>query len=135
MNEMNKTTARQIMQALSDRDLDGVRAYAAPNARFYGWAPEPLDADGYKGFMSALLAAFPDSRFPVDDVIAEGDKVAVRHRLQGTHQADFQGIPPTGKKVEINGIVIFRLENGVIAEAWLNADLMGMLQQLGVVPA
>jgi steroid delta-isomerase-like uncharacterized protein len=135
MTEMNKIVARETMEALDRRDLDGVRAKAAPDARFYGWAPEPLNADGYKGFMSALLAAFPDSRFPVDDVIAEGDKVAVRHRLQGTHQAEFQGIPATGKKVEIGGIVIFRIENGMIAEAWLNADLLGMLQQLGVVPA
>jgi steroid delta-isomerase-like uncharacterized protein len=135
MIESNKTIARQTMQALSDRDLDGVVANAAATCRFYGWAPEPLDPNGYKGFMSALLAAFPDSRFVVDDVIAEGNKVAVRHRLLGTHQAQFQGIPPTGKSVEVSGIVIFRLENGMIAEAWLNADIMGMMQQLGVVPA
>jgi steroid delta-isomerase-like uncharacterized protein len=135
MNEMNKTIAQQTMDALHNRDLDGVRALVAPDARFYGWAPEPLDADGHKGFMSALLAAFSDSKFIVDDVIAEGDKVAVRHRLQGTHQAAFQGIPATGKSVEVNGIVIFRIANGKIAEAWLNADIMGMLQQLGVVPA
>jgi steroid delta-isomerase-like uncharacterized protein len=135
MTEMNKTIAQQTMQALHERDLDGVRANVAPTARFYGWAPEPLDADGHKAFMSALLTAFPDSRFIVDDVITEGDKVAVRHRLQGTHQAELQGIPATGKQVEIGGIVIFRIENGMVAEAWLNADLMGMMQQLGVVPA
>lgn len=135
MSEMNKTIARQAMQALSDRDLDGVVARAAPEARFYGWAPEPLNSDGYKGFMSALLAALPDSQVVVDDVIAEGDKVAVRHRLQGTHQAELQGVPATGRNVDVNGIVIFRIENGMIAEAWLNADIMGMMQQLGVVPA
>jgi steroid delta-isomerase-like uncharacterized protein len=134
MIEINKTIAQQAMEALHQRNLDAVRVAVAPGARFYGWAPVPLDVDGYQGFMSALLAAFPDSRFLVDDVIAEGDKVAVRHRLQGTHQAEFQGIPATGKQVEIGGIVIFRIENGVIVEAWLNADIMGMLQQLGAVP-
>ena len=134
MNE-NRTIAVETMKALDRRDLDGVRANVASQARFYGWAPEPLDADGHRGFMSALLAGFPDSRFVVDDVIAEGDKVAVRHRLQGTHQAELQGIPATGRQVEVNGIVIFRIENGMIAEAWLNADIMGMMQQLGVVPA
>lgn len=134
MTEMNKTIARQTMEALDRRDLDAVRANAAPTARFYGWAPEPLDADGHKAFMSALLAAFPDSRFIVDDVIAEENKVAVRHRLLGTHQGELQGIPPTGRPVEIGGIVIFRIENGMVAEAWLNADIMGMMQQLGVVP-
>lgn len=135
MTEKNKTIAIETMEALHQRDLNNVRAHMAPNARFYGWAPEPLDADGHKAFMSALLTAFPDSRFIVDDVIADGDKVAVRHRLQGTHQADLQGVPATGRQVEVNGIVIFRIENGKIAEAWLNADIMGMMQQLGVVPA
>ena len=135
MSEMNKTIAVETMRALDRRDLDSVRARMASEALFYGWAPEPLDADGHRAFMSVLLAAFPDSKFVVDDVIAEKDKVAVRHRLQGTHQAELQGIPATGRQVEVNGIVIFRIENGMIAEAWLNADIMGMMQQLGVVPA
>lgn len=135
MAETNKTIALQTMEALHRRDLDGVRANMAPGSRFYGWAPAPLDADGHKEFMSALLAAFPDSYFIVDDVIAEGDKVAVRHRLQGTHQAELQGVPATGRQVEVGAIVIFRIENGMVAEAWLNADIMGMMQQLGVVPA
>lgn len=135
MSEINKTVALRTMQALHERDLDGVRANIASEARFHGWAPETLDADGHRAFMSTLLSAFPDSRFIVEDVIAEDDKVAVRHRLQGTHQAGLQGIPATGRQVEISGIVIFRIENGRVAEAWLNADTMGMMQQLGVVPA
>lgn len=135
MTEMNKALALQTMEALHQRDLDGVRANMSSDARFYGWAPEPLDADGHKAFMSALLMAFPDSSIIIDDVIAEGDRVAVRHRLQGTHQAELQGVPPTGRPVEVSAIVIFRIQNGVIAEAWLNADIMGMMQQIGVVPA
>lgn len=135
MTEINRTVALRTMEALHQRDLDGVRSNMAPGARFYGWASEPLDADGHRAFMSALLTAFPDSQFIVDDVIVEGDKVAVRHHLQGTHQAEIQGIPASGRRVEIGAIVIFRMENGMIAEAWLNADIMGMMQQLGVVPA
>ena len=135
MTEMNKALALQTMEALHQRDLDGVRDNMSSDARFYGWAPEPLDADGHKAFMSALLMAFPDSSIIIDDVIAEGDRVAVRHRLQGTHQAELQGVPPTGRPVEVSAIVIFRIQNGVIAEAWLNADIMGMMQQIGVVPA
>jgi steroid delta-isomerase-like uncharacterized protein len=135
MSEMNKAVAIETMEALDRRDLDSVRANMALHSRFYGWAPETLDADGHKAFMSGLLAAFPDSRFIVEDVIAEGDKVVVRHTLQGTHQAELQGVPASGRPVEVNGIIIFRMENGKIAEAWLNADIMGMMQQLGVVPA
>ncbi|HSL28200.1 MAG TPA: ester cyclase [Anaerolineales bacterium] len=135
MSGTNRTIALQTMEALDQRDLDRVRLNVASEARFYGWAAEPLDPDGHRAFMSALLTAFPDSRFVVDDVIAEGDKVAVRHRLQGTHQAELQGVPATGRQVEIGGMVIFRIENGKVEEAWLNADIMGMMQQLGVVPA
>ncbi|MEW5829346.1 MAG: ester cyclase [Chloroflexota bacterium] len=135
MDEMNKNIARQAMKALDERNLDGVVADASPSCRFHGWAPEALDVEGYKGFMGGLLAAFPDSRIIVDDVIAGDGRVAVRHRLRGTHLAELQGIPPTGKPVEAGGIVIFRIENGRIAEAWLNADMMGMMQQMGVVPA
>jgi steroid delta-isomerase-like uncharacterized protein len=135
MSEMNKSLAVQTMEALHRRDLEGVRANMAADARLYGWAPEPLDAEGHKAFMSTLLTAFPDSKFLIDDVIAEGNRVAIRHRLQGTHQAELQGIPATGRQVEVGAIVIFRIENGMVAEAWLNADIMGMMQQLGAVPA
>ncbi|MCB9099793.1 MAG: ester cyclase [Anaerolineales bacterium] len=132
--EQSKTIAQNIFAALNERDLDGVVAYYAPGSRFHGWAPETLNADGYKAAMSALLAGFPDSRFPVEEIIAEGDKVVVRHRFQGTHQAEFQGIPATGQAVSIDGIALLRLDNGAVVEGWLNADLMGMMQQLGVAP-
>lgn len=125
---------KHIFSALNERDLDGVVSYYAPDCRFYGWAPETLDTSGYKATMSALLTAFPDSRFPIDDIVAEGNKVAVRHHFQGTHQKEFQGIPPTGKAVTVNAIALFRLDNETVAEIWLNADFLGLMQQLGVVP-
>ena len=58
-----------------------------------------------------------------------------RRRLQGTHRGEFQGIPPTGKQVTISAIGILRITSGRIAETWLNADFLGLMQQLGVVPA
>ena len=132
--EQNKRIVRQIFAALNERDLDSVVAHYTPDCRFHGWAPETLDTAGYKAAMSALLAAFPDSRFPIDDIVAEGDRVAVRHSLRGTHGAEFQGIPATGKPVVVNAVAILRLENGKAAELWLNADFMGLMQQLGVIP-
>lgn len=134
--EQNKQVALRTMEQLDLRNLDGVVANYADNATFHGWAPQSLDRDGYYAWMSALLTAFPDSRFPVKDVIAEGDKVVVRHRFEGTHKREFQGISPTGKQVGIDGIVIFRHnDDGQVAEGWLNADILGMMQQLGVIPA
>jgi len=119
---------KNTFAALNERDLDGVVSHYAPGCRFYGWAPETLDIHGYKAAMSALLASFPDSRFPIDDIIAEGNKVVVRHRFQETHRAEFQGIPPTGKAVRVNAIAIFRLEDGAVAEIWLNTDFMGLMK-------
>jgi len=132
--ESNKLLARRTMEALDKRDLDGAVAQCAPNCCFHGWAPETLDANGYKAAMSALLAGFPNSRFIVDDMVAENNLVAVRHSLRGTHNAEFQGIPATGKDVTVNAIVMFRFENGAAAELWLNADFVGLMQQLGVMP-
>ena len=133
--EETKTIARHIMERLDQRDLDGVLALCTDDAVWHGFAPEPLDNDGYRQAISMFLDAYPDSRFPIDDVIAEGDKAAIRHSLRGTQQAAFQNIPPTGKQVKVNGIATFRVVNGKIAETWLNADILGMLQQLGAIPA
>lgn len=133
--ENNKRTAQRIFAALNDRDLDSVTSYFDPGACFYGWGPQALDVHGYTTTMSELLAAFPDSRFPIQDVIAEGDRVVVRHELKGTHRGEFQGVPPTGRTVCTDGIAIFRFEAGSAAEAWLNADFLGLFQQIGAVPA
>ena len=84
-------------------------------------------------FIKGFRAAFPDVHFTVLDQIAEGDKVAVRYRLQGTHLGDFQGMPPTRKQVGYSGILIYRVANGRIAEQWTEFDLLGFLKQLGAL--
>ncbi len=79
--------------------------------------------------------AFPDWVEAVEDVIAEGDKVVVRVAGTGTHQGEFQGIPPTGRRVTANGMGIGRIVGGRIVEAWAAYDALGLMQQLGAVPA
>lgn len=133
--EQNKMVAHQVFAALDGRDLEGVVANYAPDCRFYGWRPEPLDIAGYKATIAELFNAFPNSHFLIDRMIAEGDLVAVQHNLRGTHKDTFRGIPATGKPVVVNSVVILHLVNGKATELWLNADFLGMLQQLGVVPA
>ena len=95
----------------------------------------PSGIEGAKHTYSMYLAAFPDLHFTVEDIIAEGDKVVARLTAQGTQQGALMGIPPTGKPVAITGIDILRIAGGKIVEIWANFDLLGMLQQLGVVPA
>jgi steroid delta-isomerase-like uncharacterized protein len=119
----------------AQRDLEGAAALYHPNIRVYGLAPEPLDREGWKQGMAGFLTAFPDGHFVVDEVISEGDRVAVRYRFEGTHQDTFQGIPATGKAISLPGIVMYRAEGGQLVEAWTNADFLGLLQQLGAIPA
>jgi steroid delta-isomerase-like uncharacterized protein len=105
---------------------DGVDHQAPP-----GTAP---GVEGLKQFLSMFRSAFPDLRATVDQVIAEGDTIAARFTMSGTHQGEFFGIPPTGKRMEITGIDVVRFENGKMVEHWGNQDDLGMMQQLGVIP-
>lgn len=90
---------------------------------------------GAIAFIPVMRAAFPDFQFKILDQIAEGDKVTTRWKLVGTHEGSFQGIPPSGQKVEMTGITIFRLADGRLVEGWTNEDIFGLMQQIGVVPA
>ena len=98
--------------------------------------PEPVrGSEGLKRASEAFCIGFPDRRVVVEDAFSEGDKVAVRVRQQGTHQGVFQGLNATGKQVNVTAIAIFRVVNGKIAEEWLSSDRLGLLQQLGAIPA
>jgi steroid delta-isomerase-like uncharacterized protein len=90
---------------------------------------------GEKQTMSMYFAVFPDFRLQIEDMVAEGDRVAARWTVRGTQRGALQGLPPSGKTATISGISVYRLRDGRIAEHWLNWDTLGMLQQLGAVPA
>jgi predicted ester cyclase len=90
--------------------------------------------EGAKGKWAMYLAGLPDLRVTIEELVAEGDKVAVRRSYAGTHRGELLGIPATGKQVRLGGISIFRLAGGRIAEQWEQLDRLALLQQLGVVP-
>ena len=98
-------------------------------------APAPMNRDAFKQFAAALRTGFPDLRHTIDDIMAEGDKVATRFTARGTHLAPFQGIPPTGKQVVFTGMIVDRVSGGKIVEKWFEFDAVGLMQQLGVIPA
>lgn len=97
--------------------------------------PGPVDRDGHKQLLAMFHAAFPDWQETVEDVIAEGDMVVIRVRGSGTHEQPFQGIPPTHRRVTATGVGIGRVVGGRIAESWAEYDALGLLQQLGAIPA
>ncbi|MDP9331245.1 MAG: ester cyclase [Actinomycetota bacterium] len=95
----------------------------------------PGDLEGGKMFLAAFVNAFPDSHVTIDDMIAEGDRVATKKTMTGTHTGEFNGIAPTGKRVEIQFVDILRLRDGQIIEHWLSMDQLSFMQQLGVIPS
>ena len=100
-------------------------------------APQPGQAPGLAGAQqkwAAYLAALPDLRATLEDLVAEGDRVAVRWTVEGTHRGALFGIPPTGTRVRFRGLSIYRFAGGKIAEQWEGWDRLDLLQQLGVAP-
>jgi predicted ester cyclase len=88
-----------------------------------------------KDHIDMFEAAFPLYELIAEDIIAEGDEVAIRATFRGTHEGEFAGIPATGNEVEIPVFLIYRIEDGLIVEHWMQADVMGLMQQLGALPA
>jgi steroid delta-isomerase-like uncharacterized protein len=89
----------------------------------------------FRVFWRNLRTALPDLRVRVEDTITEGDKVAIRITLEATHLGEGLGVPPSNERVKIGGIIIARIVNGQIAEAWNNWDQLALLQQIRAVPA
>lgn len=106
-----------------------------PEVVAHGLAPEPLDRSGVEAFYSLLWSAFPDLRISVDDMIGEGDRVAWRLTVKGTHEGEFRGVSPTGVAVTFGAQYLFRFRDGVIVERWTNFDRLGVMVQLGAIPA
>ncbi len=138
MSEGNKAIVEQIMDELWNQGRIGVidELYAPDYADRSASQPPgiPPDREGRKQFVQAFKAAFPGIVGTTEDVIAEGDKVVLRWSAQGTHEGDFMGIPPTGREILLTGTTVYRIAGGKIAEEWTQADMLGLMTQLGVVP-
>jgi steroid delta-isomerase-like uncharacterized protein len=132
----HSATLRRMYELLSAGDVDGFGDVLADDFVEHeetpGLAPTK---DGVKAFFRMYIAAFPDLRLSVEDILPSGDKVVARVKATGTQQGDFMGIPATGKAVDVQLIDIIRFDaDGHAAEHWGVFDAMTMMQQLGVVP-
>lgn len=97
--------------------------------------PDVKGPEGIKQMISMRRQAFPDVRFQIEDQIAEGDKLVTRFTVTGTHKNDLAGIPATGKKIRVSGILISRFVGEKVVEEWATWDTLGMMQQLGLIPS
>ncbi|MDQ6836000.1 MAG: ester cyclase [Actinomycetota bacterium] len=90
--------------------------------------------EGFKAFFTELTTAFPDAHIEPAHLVADDEHVAIAYTLTGTHEGNFSGVAPTGRKIEVRGVQIGRFEGGKIAERWGSSDELGILKQLGVDP-
>ena len=136
MSDQNKKNVRRVFeevwnngnQATVDELFAANYSHHDPSSQDLGQGPQ-----SEKRRVSVYRTAFPDLRFTIEDVIAEGETVMARYSARGTHKGDLNGIAPTGKQIHVTGVSVTRFANGRIAEGWANWDALGLMQQLGVV--
>jgi steroid delta-isomerase-like uncharacterized protein len=97
-------------------------------------SPQVRDRAGLQAALRAFRIGCPDLHITTDDLVAEGDRVAKRWTYHATHTGDLSGLPPTGRRITMSGLEMFRLADGKIVESWLGYDNFSLMQQLGLIP-
>ncbi len=134
--EDNKVIVRRFFElGPSSGNMAVANALLSPNFILHTPLPSASGIQGINDVVTACRAAFEHLSVTVEDMVAEGDRVAVRFTARGIHKGQFLDLPPTGKPITMTGIEIFRFENGKIAELWGEANLLGLMQQLDIFPA
>jgi len=133
VEEQNKAFVLQLYEELGKGNIEKGFEVCAPEYRLYfpSNTGNPLTKEQNLEIAIQTFQAFPDTVYEIKDIVAVDDKVIARGVDIATHTQEFQGIPPTGKKLEVSWLVIFRFEEGKIVEAWQEFDSLGWMQQLG----
>ena len=131
--EENKALSRRVIEEIFNKQNPSL-ADELIDANFIDHGMGFKGMEGFKNYVTTFIIAFPDLHLSIDDMVAEGDEVAMRLTSRGTHEGEFLGIAPTGKQFTASGIVIQRIAGNKLAEGWPVNDVLGMMQQLGVIP-
>ena len=132
--EENKKIVRRYQEIYNSNNLDALDEVVSEDLLTPKMMPGiPAGIEGARAAHRIMLAGFPDYQTIIDDLFAEGDKVAARISMSGTNTGSFMGIPPTGRHVSFSGIYIARIADGKIVEHWGEEDGVSLLQQLGVL--
>jgi|SRR5919107_2551367 steroid delta-isomerase-like uncharacterized protein len=136
MSEENKAIVRRWVEAFNEGDLDAVDDLLTDcYVRHDPNSPEVRGPEEEKQLIAMYRSAFPDLRFTVEDMVAEADKVATRVGISATHEGELLGVPSSGRRLSFTAMELYRLEEGKIDEQWVNVDTLGMMQQIGAIPA
>jgi predicted ester cyclase len=132
--ENEALTRRWFEEVWNKQRPEAIDEMMAPEGIAYGLGGANLvGPEAFKGFHNTFLGAFPDIRITVDDIISQGDKVAVRFSVRGTHRGDHLGVVATNRPVEFSAMSFVRWRSGQIVEGWNSVDMHGMLQQIDAV--
>jgi steroid delta-isomerase-like uncharacterized protein len=133
--EENREIVRRFWGVWEEGNLGLVDELVAPDYVNHspGMPNQPEGPEGVKAVVSMFRAGMPNLRVVIEDMIAEGDKVMMRYKIEGTHEGELFGVPPTGRRVSIESITVERVSGGKIREHWRVTDTLDMMQQLGAI--
>ena len=136
MSEENKARVRRMYdEVVGQRKIEVLDELLGDDFVEHETMPGiPPGREGVKALIGMFLSAFPDMQFELGDIVADGDVVASRMTMTGTHQGEFMGIPATGRSINVNSMEFLRVANGRVVEHWGVTDQAAMMQQLGVGP-
>jgi steroid delta-isomerase-like uncharacterized protein len=135
--ESNKIVMRRFLEFINTASESLAQELISRDAIFHvPGRPEPMRGPaGYLAIIGMMRGGFPDIQWTLEEMVAEGDKVAARFTMRGTHRGTFFGVPPTGKTITVQAMNIYRLSGGQFVEEHGQPDMLGLLQQIGAVPA
>lgn len=133
--EENKAVVRRAWEGVDRGDLGVAEEVYATDCVIHEPDEDIEGVEAAKEFIGMFLEAFPGMDMTIEDMVAEGDKVAARWTARGVHRGELAGIPPSGNEISVSGIIIHCVEDGKIAEEWEMPDNMGLMQQIGAIPA
>ena len=136
-SEANKLTMHRFVEFINTASQKLAEELISPNAIFHvPGRPEPMRGPaGYLAIIKMMRGGFPDIQWTLEEMVAEGDKVAARFIMRGTHQGTFFGVPPSGKKIAVQAMNFYRLSDGKFVEERGQPDMLGLLQQIGAAPS
>jgi len=135
ISRTNEEALERARQAWNAGNLDGYLELYDDSIRLHGYSPEPMDKTAVRAFYEGIFAAFDNPTLAFDEVFGDGDRLVIRFTMTGTHRGDFMGIPATETPITLPGLTILHFKDGRCVERWSNADMLGLLVQLGAVPA
>jgi len=134
MSEANKALVRASLEAINRRDIEAAAALRAADSVWQApGGQRAFGPDGWRDVVATYISAFPDLHFTIDDLVAEGDKVAARFTAHGTFRGELAGVSPTGRTASVACVMITRIENGKIADEFEVWDQLAMFQDLGAL--